>query len=86
MLVYLRDGSAQTILPAATLRYKLQIKLSKSLCHNILTPGRPVPMMTAKNKAPANFEVTGMTRPGKIPSQAGFEPRIFGPRGGRLNH
>ena len=24
----------------------------------------------------ANFEVTGMTRPGKIPSQAGFEPRI----------
>ena len=25
----------------------------------------------------ANFEVTGMTRPGKIPSQAGFEPRIF---------
>ena len=30
----------------------------------------------------ANFEVTGMTRPGKIPSQAGFEPF----RGGRLNH
>ena len=26
--VYLRDGSAQTILRAATLRYKLQIKLS----------------------------------------------------------
>ena len=25
----------------------------------------------------ANFEVTGMTRPGKIPSQAGFKPRIF---------
>ena len=24
----------------------------------------------------ANFEVTGMTRPGKIPSPAGFEPRI----------
>ena len=24
-----------------------------------------------------NFSVTGMTRPGKIPSQAGFEPRIF---------
>ena len=34
----------------------------------------------------ANFEVTGMTRPGKIPSQAGFEPRIFRSRGGRLNH
>ena len=25
----------------------------------------------------ANFYVTSMTRPGKIPSQAGFEPRIF---------
>ena len=25
----------------------------------------------------ANFSVTGMTRPGKIPSQTGFEPRIF---------
>ena len=33
-----------------------------------------------------NFEVTGMTRPRKIPSQAGFEPRIFRSRGGRLNH
>ena len=34
----------------------------------------------------ANFEVTGMTRPRKIPSQAGFEPWIFRSRGGRLNH
>ena len=34
----------------------------------------------------ANFEVTGMTRPGKIPSQAGFELRTFRFRGGRLNH
>ena len=25
----------------------------------------------------ANFEVTGMTRPVQIPSQAGFEPRTF---------
>ena len=33
-----------------------------------------------------NFEVTGMIPPGKIPSQAGFEPRIFLSRGGRLNH
>ena len=31
MLVYLRDGSAQTILRADTLKYKLQIKLSISL-------------------------------------------------------
>ena len=32
----------------------------------------------------ANFEVTGMTRPEKIPTQAGFKPRIFRSRGGRL--
>ena len=31
MLVYLRDGSAQTILRAATLRQKLQAKLSISV-------------------------------------------------------
>ena len=30
MLVYLKDGTAQTILRAATLRQKLQIKLSTS--------------------------------------------------------
>ena len=35
----------------------------------------------------ASFSVTGiMTRPGKIPSQAGFDPRIFRSRGGHLNH
>ena len=34
----------------------------------------------------ANFEDTGMTRPGKIPSQAGFEPGIFRSQSGRLNH
>ena len=34
----------------------------------------------------ANFEVTGITRPGKIPPQAWFEPRIFRSQGGRLNH
>ena len=27
-----------------------------------------------------------MTRPVKIPAQAGFEPEIFRSRGGRLNH
>ena len=33
-----------------------------------------------------NFSVTGMTRTRKVPSQAGFEPRIFRSRDGRLNH
>ena len=32
----------------------------------------------------ANFQVSGMTRPGKIPAQAGFEPRIFRSRGDAL--
>ena len=36
MLVYFRNGSAQTILRAATLRYKLQIKLSTSPSDSIL--------------------------------------------------
>ena len=45
-LVYLRDGSAQTILYAATLRWKLQIKLSTSPSHSILTPGWPAPALT----------------------------------------
>ena len=34
----------------------------------------------------ANFQVTGMTRPRKIPAQAGFEPGILRSRRGRLNH
>ena len=45
-IVYLRDGSAHTILRAATLRQKLQIQLSISPSHSILTPGRPVPALT----------------------------------------
>ena len=51
MLVYLRDGSAQTILRATTLRQKLQIKLSTSPSHSILTPGRPVPALTQQCQA-----------------------------------
>ena len=34
----------------------------------------------------ASFHVTGMTRPGEIPLQAGFETRIFRSQSGRLNH
>ena len=46
MPVYLRDGSAQRVLRAATLRLKLKIELSTSPSHSILTPGRPVPALT----------------------------------------
>ena len=33
-------------LPAAALRQKPQIKLSTTPSHSILTPGRPVPVLT----------------------------------------
>ena len=52
MRVYLRDGSAKTILRAATLRYKLQTKLSISPSDTLLTPGQPVPALTLKRQAP----------------------------------
>ena len=46
ILVYLRDGSPQTIVRAATLREKFQIKLAASPSHNILSPGQQVPALT----------------------------------------
>ena len=50
MRVYLRDGSAQTT--AVTLRQKLQIKLSISPVHSILTPGQPVSALILERQAP----------------------------------
>ena len=89
--MYLRDGSAQTILSAATLRYKLQIKRSTSPSHSILTPGRPVPVLTLSRQAPDRvatgvpiFKSLVWLDPEKIPAQAGFEPGILRSRGGRL--
>ena len=46
MLVYLRDGFAQTRVRAATMRQKLQIKLSISPSHTMLTSGQSVPVLT----------------------------------------
>ena len=46
MLVYIRDGYAETIVCAATLREKLQIKLVISPSHSVLTPGGPAPELT----------------------------------------
>ena len=54
--MYLKDGSAQTSLRAATLRQKLQIKLSTSPSHSILTPGRLVPTLTLSRKAPGRVD------------------------------
>ena len=42
MLVYLRNESAETVVRAATLKCRLQIKLAGSPRHSILTPGQPV--------------------------------------------
>ena len=48
MQVCLMNRSAQTIVRAATLKRNLQIKLSISTRHKILTRGRPVPALTPK--------------------------------------
>ena len=89
--MYLTDGSAQTILRAATLRQKLHIKRCTSPSHSMLTPGRPVPVLTLERQAPGRV-ATGVTilkslvwlDPEKIPAQAGFEPGILRSRGGHL--
>ena len=44
--VYLRDGSAQALVRAATLRKQLQINLSVSPSHRTLTSGQPVLAVT----------------------------------------
>ena len=52
MLVYLRDGSAETVACSATLRQNLQIKLSIPPSHSILTLGQPVPALTLLHQVP----------------------------------
>ena len=91
MLVYLRDESARTnftcchteIEVADPTFYFTQSQYTDtgptSPSANPITPGA-----WQGSHWSANFYVTGITRPGKIPAQAGFEPRIFLSRGGRL--
>ena len=52
MQVYLREGSAQIIVRAVTLRQKLQIKLSISPSYSILTMGQPFPALTLLRREP----------------------------------
>ena len=59
MLACLSDGSAQTVVRAATLIQKLQIKLFTSPSHSILTPGQLVPALHLKRQAPGRV-VTGV--------------------------
>ena len=58
MLVYVWDRSAQTVVRAATLRYKLQIKLAFSPDHDALTLGRPVLAQTLYRQAPGRVAPT----------------------------
>ena len=61
LLVYLRDGSAQTIVHAATLRWKLQIKLSISPSHSILTlVSSSVKMVQADQSQRSTLPVEGI--------------------------
>ena len=83
MPVCLRDGSALTIVRAATLRRKFQIELAISPSHGTLTPGQPVPALTLSHKAPGRVAtgvpvvyVTGMTDQDKVPTgKSGIESR-----------
>ena len=82
-----------SILHAATLRYKLHIKLCTSPSHSILTPDWPVPALTLYHQLPGRV-ATGelfclnhwynLTR--KYMLQAGFKPSFFCPWGKRLSH
>ena len=52
MLMYLRDGSAQTSVCAATLEIAVADKTIYLTHHSILTPGQPVPVLILEYQAP----------------------------------
>ena len=52
------QGWVSSILRAATLRQKLQIKLSISSSHSIWTQGRPVPALTLYRQASGRVAAT----------------------------
>ena len=54
------DLLRQLVVHAATLRQKLQIKLTTSLNHSILTPGQSVPVLTLYCQAPGRV-ATGVS-------------------------
>ena len=93
MLVYLRDGSAQTIVRAATLRYEVADQTFHLIQSQYSDTGPTSP--TADCITPGGGGVaTGVPifksllwlDLWKISAQAGFEPGIFRSWGGRLNH
>ena len=67
----LTDESAQAIVHAVIATLKLQIKLTVSASQNILTPGKPVPVLALQREAHGGrpqctnmTKVTDMTLPG----------------------
>ena len=90
ILAYLRYGSAQTIARAEIeiadqTFYLTQAQYTDTWPSSPSTD--PIPPGTWQGSHwSANFEVTGLTPPGKIPkAQAGIEPRVCLSRGERLN-
>ena len=82
MLVYLRDGSAQFTCCHTEIKVADPTFYITQSQYTDTGPTSPsadpiMPGAWQGSHWSANFEVTGMTRPGKIPSQPGFEPRIF---------
>ena len=93
MLVYLRDPSAHTIVHAATLRYKLQLKVSFSPCHSVLTADQPIPALTLHYQAPGRvapgvpiFKSLVWLNPEKLPQQKRNPTLARRSRGRCLNH
>ena len=91
MLVYLRDGSDNLTCCYAEIEVADQIFYLTQSQYTDTEPTSPSahPISLGAGQGShwsANFEVTGVTRPGKILGQAGFEQRIFRSRGGRLDH
>ena len=83
MLVYVIDGSAQTIFACCHSEIEVADQTFYLTRSQYTGTGPtsastdPMPGAWQGSHRSANFEVTGMTCPGKILSQAGFEPRIF---------
>ena len=78
MPVYLRDGSAQTIICAATLRQKLKITLSILPSHSIQTRGQPFAALTLKRQAPDSHRLAGLVVKASASraEDPGFESRL----------
>ena len=70
-----------TIVRAATLRQKLQIKLAMSPAHK--TPGRPILALTLYRQAPGRV-ATAVPKTWTRQGKAGFDPGLSRCRGGRL--